>query len=48
LISKRGDSGAISMKGYNVRIEQIDKIAGEMLEFQEKRNLKEKQKVGIL
>ncbi len=37
LISKRVDSGAISMKEYNDRIEQIDKIAGGMLEFQGKR-----------
>lgn len=35
------------MKEYNDRIEQIDKIAGEMLEFQEKRNLKEKRKAGM-
>ncbi len=32
----RFNSGAITMKEYNDRIEQIDKIAKEMLEFQEK------------
>ncbi len=32
----RLNSGAITMKEYNARIEQIDKIAKEMREFQEK------------
>jgi hypothetical protein len=34
------------MKEYSDRIEQIGKIAGEMLEFREKRNLKEETKGG--
>ena len=32
----RFNSGAMTMKEYNARIEQIDRIAKEMIEFQEK------------